>query len=215
MANDVIKTMPTGAFLFDLDGVLIDTETTYSGIWRDIEKQFPTGVENFDKVIKGTTLEDILSRYFSGEGVREKVEKLLYEAEDKMRYTYCPYALDLLAILNAEGIPCAMVTSSDDKKMDHLRREMPELIPLFSTIIDGSQVTRSKPDPEGYLSAAAKLGVDSQDCVVVEDSLQGVKAGRNAGAFVIGVAGTLPADTLAPHVDIVVHSLQEVLNRFI
>lgn len=201
------------AFLFDLDGVLIDTETTYSEIWRSIESHFPTGVPDFDKVIKGTTLEDILGNYFSDPGVRPKVEEMLLEAERNMRYSYCPGALDLLAVLNMEGIPCALVTSSDDVKMEHLWRQMPELRPLFKVIVDGTRVTRSKPDPQGYLMAAEKLGVDAGRCVVVEDSLQGVKAGKAAGAYVIGDVGTLPAEALAPYADLLVESLEELLHQ--
>lgn len=199
------------AFLFDLDGVLIDTESVYSEIWKDIESHFPTGIENFDKAIKGTTLEDILARYFNNPEVRPQVEAMLLEAEKNMRYRYCDGALDLLAVLNMEGIPCALVTSSDDVKMAHLWQQMPELKPLFKVIIDGTQVTRSKPDPQGYLMAAERLGIDPRKCVVVEDSLQGVKAGRAAGAYVIGDVGTLPAETLAPFADLLVESLEELL----
>lgn len=199
------------AFLFDLDGVLIDTESVYSEIWKDIERHFPTGIENFDKVIKGTTLEDILARYFNAPDVRPQVEAMLLEAERNMRYRYCDGALDLLAVLNMDGIPCALVTSSDDLKMTHLWKQMPELKPLFKVIIDGTQVTRSKPDPQGYLMAAERLGADPRKCVVVEDSLQGVKAGRAAGAYVVGDVGTMPADALAPFSNLLVESLRELL----
>lgn len=199
------------AFLFDLDGVLIDTESIYSEIWRDIESHFPTGIPNFDKVIKGTTLEDILSNYFDSPDVRPKVEEMLLEAEKNMQYRYCDSTLDLLAVLNMEGIPCALVTSSDDIKMAHLWQQMPELKPLFKLVIDGTQVTRSKPDPQGYLMAAERLGIASEKCVVVEDSLQGVKAGEAAGAYVVGVIGTLPGEVLEPHADRLVNSLKELL----
>ena len=77
-------------------------------------------------------------------------------------------------------------------------------------IIDGSQVVRSKPDPEGYLRAAAALGIKPEICAVLEDSLQGATAGRRSGAFVIGVVGTLSADILRPECDILVDSLARI-----
>ena len=177
------------AFLFDLDGVLIDTESVYSRIWSDIESHFPTGIDNFARVIKGTTLESILGNYFSAPDVRDKAEAMLHAAEEKMTYDLCRGAASLLASLRGRNVPVALVTSSDDEKMRLLAAQQPALVEGFDVIIDGSQVERSKPDPQGYLMAAQRLGVSPELCVVVEDSLQGVKAGRAAGAYVIGVAG--------------------------
>lgn len=71
-------------------------------------------------------------------------------------------------------------------------------------------MTRSKPDPQGYLMAADAIGVPIEDCAVVEDSLQGVKAGRKSGAFVIGVANTLPAEVLQPYSDVIVDNLSNL-----
>lgn len=198
------------AFLFDLDGVLIDTESVYSRIWSDIESHFPTGIENFARVIKGTTLESILSNYFSAPDVRRQAEAMLHAAEERMTYDLCPGAAAMLAGLKSRGVPVALVTSSDDEKMRLLAGQQPELVAAFDVVIDGSQVERSKPDPQGYLMAAGRLGVSGERCVVVEDSLQGVKAGKAAGAYVIGVAGTLPREEIKPYCDIVVDSLEEL-----
>lgn len=198
------------AFLFDLDGVLIDSEREYTRIWHEINESFPTGVVDFERKIKGTTLDDILTTYFPSAGIRADVEKLLYEKEQLMRYSYCDGAHDMLERLRDRGIPMALVTSSNDVKMSHIRVQLPELCGYFKSIIDGGMVRHSKPDPEGYLTAAAKLGVCPARCAVVEDSLQGVRAGKAAGAFVIGVAGTLPAETLEPECDLLVDRLHQV-----
>lgn len=196
--------------LFDLDGVLIDSESEYTKIWQRIERRFPTGVKDFPRVIKGTTLEDILARYFSGPGVRPQVEKMLLEEEQKMVYDYCPGARSLLQELQKREVPMALVTSSNCYKISHLRQCRPELESQFDFVVVGEMVSHSKPDPEGYLLAASKLGVEPRRCVVFEDSLQGVKAGKAAGAYVIGVVGTLPAETLAPFCDLLVNHLTEV-----
>lgn len=196
--------------LFDLDGVLIDSERMYTKIWEAIEQQWPTGVDNFAYKIKGTTLEDILDHYFPDEKVRAQVVRELYRLEGLMIYQPMPGAMELLDELRSRNIPVALVTSSNDLKMQHLWSDMPELKEKFDVIITGDEVTHSKPNPEGYLTAARRLGVDPHHCVVFEDSLQGVKAGKSAGAFVVGVAGTLKAEDIAPYADIVVSGVKEV-----
>ncbi|MDE5850063.1 MAG: HAD family phosphatase [Muribaculaceae bacterium] len=197
------------ACLFDLDGVLVDSERIYTKIWEAIEKQWPTGIENFAYNIKGTTLEDILERYFPEE-VRKDVTNELIRLEGMMIYGPMPGAIEFLDALKAKGIPIALVTSSNELKMDHLWHDMPGFKEKFDVIITGDEVNNSKPDPEGYLAAAAALGVDPRRCAVFEDSLQGVKAGKAAGAFVIGIAGTLKASDIQPFSDIVVNRVADI-----
>lgn len=196
------------ACLFDLDGVLVDSERLYSKIWEAIEVKWPTGVDNFAYKIKGTTLEDILNRYFPDPEIRKDVTKELYRLEGLMVYGPKAGAMDLLNEIRVSGIATALVTSSNGLKMAHLWKDMPELKGKFETIITGDEVCNSKPDPEGYLKAAAQVGADPKRCAVFEDSLQGVKAGKAAGAYVVGVAGTLKAEDIAPYCDIVVDTLE-------
>ena len=75
-------------FLFDLDGVLIDSEREYTRIWTDIDKAYPTGIENFALKIKGTTLDNILSTYYPEEEVKKNVKRMLDEEESAMKYDY-------------------------------------------------------------------------------------------------------------------------------
>ncbi len=195
--------------LFDLDGVLVDSERIYTKIWEAIERQWPTGIDNFAYKIKGTTLEDILERYFP-EDVREDVTKELIRLEGMMIYEPLPGAIEFLDALKQRGIPIALVTSSNGLKMAHLWNDMPGFEQKFDAIITGDEVKCSKPDPEGYLAAASALGVDPKRCAVFEDSLQGVKAGKAAGAFVIGIAGTLKAADIEPYSDIVVNAVADI-----
>lgn len=197
------------ACLFDLDGVLVDSERLYTKIWEAIEKQWPTGIENFPYRIKGTTLEDILEKYFP-EDIREDIANELLRLEGMMIYGPMEGALEFLDALRSRGIPIALVTSSNGHKMDHLWRDMPGFKEKFNVVITGDEVSRSKPDPEGYLAAAAALGVDPRRCAVFEDSLQGVKAGKAAGAFVIGISGTLKASDIKPFSDIVVNAVADI-----
>ena len=195
--------------LFDLDGVIIDSETEYSKIWRHINEVFPTGVPDLERVIKGCTLTSILTTYFP-ENQREEVKEMLYRLEGEMRYYYAPGGREILLRAREAGIPAALVTSSDDIKMSHLYEQIPELRGMFTAIVTAGDISRSKPDPEGYLMGAEAIGAVPGRCVVFEDSLQGVKAGKAAGAYTVGVAGTLPAEVLAPVADRVVPSLEEI-----
>ena len=184
-------------FLFDLDGVLIDSESEYSRIWSTVNKEFPTGVPDLEVKIKGCTLDKILDDYYP-------------ELEGKMRYVYLPGAENLLAGLRKAGIPAVMVTSSNDDKMRHLDEELPGIREYFQYIVTADMISKSKPDPEGYLKGASLIAKDIRRCVVFEDSLQGVKAGRSSGAYVVGVIGTLPRHVLEPYCDLLVHSLEEI-----
>lgn len=197
-------------FLFDLDGVLIDSETEYTRIWETIERSFPTGISDFARVIKGQTLDKILQENFPEVTVREQVTAMLYELEAKMRYRYCPGAEEFIKKIIDRGIPRAVVTSSNDYKMRHLYDDIPDFKANFPIIIDSSNVKRSKPDPEGYLLGARKIGIPIANCAVFEDSVQGVKAGRNAGAFVVGIVGTKTREELFNYCDILIDNLSEI-----
>ena len=198
-------TVPFGA-LFDLDGVLIDSETTYTHFWTEIDRIYPTGIENYALAIKGTTLPEIMKHYDDSR-VRADILRRITEFQESMTYELYPRVIDFLSMLRDSSVPMAIVTSSDDRKMAHLFRQHPGFQKLFDAIIDASMVTRSKPDPQGYLLGAEKIGVAPERCFVFEDSLQGLKAGRAAGAMVVGLATTYPAQKIAPLADKVIDGL--------
>lgn len=197
-------------FLFDLDGVLIDSERSYTRFWAGVDRLYPTGVEDFPRKIKGTTLNDILSRYFPDPEVRTIVEKMCWDEEKKIIFGYETGARELLIHLKQLGIPTALVTSSDGVKMANLWKQIPDLRSLLTAVIDAEAVTRSKPDPEGYLKGASALGLKPEHCVVFEDSLTGVKAGRASGSYVVGMSATLGRDAIQPYCDLVLDSLEEL-----
>lgn len=187
--------------LFDLDGVLVDSETLYTRFWTDMERRFPTGDPDYAVNIKGMTLTRILRNY--SEADRPAVVRAIHDFEDTMVYPVMPGVFEFVTALREAGAATAIVTSSDSVKMGYLFRQHPRLRELFDTVIDGSMVTRSKPDPQGYLMAASALGVDPARCIVFEDSIQGLEAARASGARVAGMATTFPADRIAPLSDIV------------
>lgn len=197
-------------FLFDLDGVLIDSERRYTRIWADIERAHPTGIPDFPRVIKGMTLFNILDTYFPDPEVTKDVRARLLRAEADMSFGYMPGAEKLLGELKALGLPVAMVTSSDNCKMDTLRRQLPDIYDYFTAVVDGNMVDQGKPHPAPYLKGAELLGVKPERCAVVEDALNGIRSGRAAGAYVVGMTDTLGHDAVAPLADEVHDSLAEI-----
>lgn len=213
----MIHRQKTG-FLFDLDGVIIDSEKVYTTIWNEIDSLFPTGVENFALRIKGTTLDNILNTYFHPENHRA-VTDILNEREHAMSYTCIPGSISFLAKLKELDITAILVTSSNKKKMSKLWRNLPDLRQYFAAIIDSDCVSHSKPHPEGYQKGVAAAGTEPQRCVVFEDSLQGMHAGKAAGCHVVGIRGTIDAALVESESDIAADSLgcispEEILAKF-
>lgn len=193
------------AALFDLDGVIIDSEGIYTGFWASIGREYslkPT----FAYDIKGTTLTDILAKHFPSDEVRQEVTRKIHEFEDTMKYSLFEGVIEFIAALRQTGMKTAIVTSSDDTKMSYLKRQQPELLSLFDVVITGSMVKKSKPNPEGYLLAARLVGENVTDCYVFEDSIQGVEAGSRAGATVIGVATTNTPELLKPFANDIIYN---------
>lgn len=198
------------AALFDLDGVLIDSESIYTVFWNRMNELFPTGIDNFAYVIKGTTLPQILDRYFPDPKVQAELRVYLKKQEAEMVYRIFPGVERFLRALKEKGIPTAIVTSSNDAKMKVLFDSLPGFRDYFDVVVTDTDVTRSKPDPQGYMLAAERLGVPSEHCVVFEDSRVGLEAGRRAGGKVVAVATTLTHEDIAGCGDIVIDSFEEL-----
>lgn len=198
------------AVLFDLDGVLVDSEGIYTEFWEEIDRRYPTGVKDFAHVIKGNTLARILGTYFPDESIRRSILVELKRQEEEMVYRLFPGVDRLVMSLKEASIPTAIVTSSNAAKMRHLFNAVPLLRDNIDIIITEEDVTNSKPNPEGYLKASERLGVDPSHAVVFEDSLAGIEAGRRTGAVVVGVATTNPRSTIENLADVTVNLASEM-----
>lgn len=192
--------------LFDLDGVLIDSESLYTGFWSGIDRDYPTGIPDFARFIKGSTLDKIMD-YFPSEQVRGDILDRIREFEKGMTYEMFDGVATFLDDLAANNMPAAVVTSSSDQKMEKVYAQLPGFRDRFAAIITGSMVSRSKPDPQGYLMGAEAIGCVPSDCYVFEDSMSGLQAGNAAGAIVVGLATTLPRQTLEGHAHRIIDSL--------
>ena len=185
--------------LFDFDGVVVDTEPIYDLFWNDAAKRYGLGIDNFADIIKGTTLPYILEKYFSGytEEFRQMVTKESTEYEKTMPLPPMPGSIEFIRMLKEHGVQIGLVTSSDNAKVKRAFGLL-HLDNLFDTLVTADRITQGKPDPMCYLLAAKDLNVSPEDCIVFEDSFNGLKAGMASGATVIGLATTNSREDIAP-----------------
>ena len=195
------------AALFDLDGVVFDTEPQYTVFWGAQCREFHPELPGLEHEIKGQTLDQIYDAWFSGP-LKEKqallTERLnVYEAS--MDYSYIDGFEAFIYNLRKQGVKTAVVTSSNQQKMDSVYRQHPEFKDLFDAILTSEDFDYSKPHPDCYLKAAARFDAEPEACVVFEDSFNGLKSGRAAGMRVIGLATTNKAEAIAPLCDKVIN----------
>lgn len=193
------------AVLFDLDGVVFDTEAQYSIFWGAACRRFHPEMPGLEHKIKGQTLTQIFDGFFADmpEAQREIVAGL-DDYEQQMTYNFIPGFLAFVAALRQQGVATALVTSSNQPKMQCVYRAHPDFGGLFDAVLTSEDFDESKPSPDCYLKAAARLGAGIGQCIVCEDSFNGLRAGRAAGMAVIGLATTNTRDSIAPFCDIVV-----------
>ncbi len=186
------------AALFDLDGTLVDTEGQYTGFWGTVGKEYVPDVEDFAYRIKGTTMTNIFATYFPADARRDEIVEKINAFERTMDFPLVAGAGEFVRDLKANGVKCAVVTSSNREKLSNVWRALPEFLRLFDAILTAEDFSASKPAPDCYLSAAAKLGIPAERCVVFEDAPNGLRSGVSAGMFTVGLTTGNPAETIAP-----------------
>jgi HAD superfamily hydrolase (TIGR01509 family) len=180
------------AVAFDMDGLLVDSEPLWflaeravmarlGADWAPADQQALVGGS------LGSTVEYLLAKatepadpVFVGRWLIERMVDLV----STRPLTVLPGAAELVREVQAAGLPHALVTSSEAAVVDAV---LGRLDIRFDAIISAADVTQTKPDPEGYLLAAAKLGVDPRRCIALEDSPNGVAAAEAAGFRVVAV----------------------------
>ena len=205
------------AALFDLDGVVFDTEPQYTVFWGMICRQYHPEHLGLEHEIKGSTLTQIYDRWFSGPLASERasITARLDDYEQQMHYDYITGFEALVADLHRHGVKTAVVTSSNIPKMESVYRYQPRFKELFDAILTSEDFSRSKPDPDCYLKAAARFNVSPEECIVFEDSFNGLKSGRAAGMRVVGLATTNSAEAIAPYSDIQITDYNGVDTAFL
>ena len=194
------------AALFDLDGVVFDTEPQYSVFWGKECRRYHPEIPGLENMIKGQTLMQIYDKWFSGPllNEQESITERLNEYEAHMNYDYIVGFERFIQEIRKQGVHTAVVTSSNQPKMDAVYRKRPEFKSFFDEILTSEDFTASKPAPDCYLQAAARFGLKHDECVVFEDSFNGLKSGRSAQMAVVGLATTNPAGEISPLADVVI-----------
>lgn len=205
------------AALFDLDGVVFETESQYSIFWGMIGREYHPEIPDFEYRIKGQTLVQIYDKYFSDDSVfahiegytdpkseQDKITARLNEFEQNMTYPYIPGVENFIQELKQNGVKCAVVTSSNIQKMLNVYKQHPEFKGYFDRVLTSEDFAKSKPDPDCYLKGAACFGALPSECVGLEDSFNGLKAVRAAGAFTLGLSTTNSAESITPYSDYVI-----------
>ncbi|WP_445430615.1 HAD family hydrolase [Chryseobacterium indoltheticum] len=199
------------AIIFDMDGVLINTEPQYENFWRTAAKKYNVYFEGFEKQIRGMTVKKLFEGQFRDIGNLEK-ENLLKEFkafEDQMYFPEIPGIATLLPHLKESKIKLGLVTSSDLEKLTRVITQK-NLDLYFDVMITANDVVDGKPSPECYLKAADKLGVEPVNCIVFEDSFAGISAARSAGMVVVGVSSSHSRSELVSECNNVVEDFQRI-----
>lgn len=176
------------AALFDLDGTLVETETQYTIFWGNTARKYRPDIPRLEYIIKGTTLVQIYNNYFPDPQWQAEITRGLDEFEGQMKFPFIPGAIDFLRDLKRNGVKLAVVTSSNMKKMEVAKREIPEMMSLFDRILTSEDFAASKPHPDCYIKGAEVFGCSTDECIVFEDAFTGLQAGMSSGIFTIGVA---------------------------
>lgn len=193
------------AALFDLDGVVFDTEPQYSVFWKARFDEYYPGSKNLEHEIKGQTLVQIYDHYFAGKPeVQANITGRLNDFETNMKFEYIAGLCSFIDNLKSHGVKTAVVTSSNKAKMESVYKQCPSIKDYFDVILTSEDFTRSKPFPDCYLKGAEVLGTVPDRCVVLEDSFNGLKSGRAAGMSLIGLATTNSAESISPFADMVI-----------
>ena len=194
------------AAIFDMDGLLIDSERAISAAWIAGARElgFKLEMSDFMRVI-GTAAQQSTAMLIEIMGSEEamrataaKAHALLPQAGGAPVFPLKTGALPLLEALRDAGIPCGVASSSSVDEIRH-RLGHVDVLKYFRCIAGGDEVTHGKPDPALYLLAAARLDVAPEDCIAFEDSENGARAAQAAGVRVVIVPDLKqpPADVAA------------------
>ena len=186
--------------IFDMDGLMFDTERMWATFWEPalaaLGLEYKEGLAEAERGTAGETSRNIVRQFYGEDCDANAIINSLHRVADEEFQKPVPKkpGLDeLLAWLDEQHIPMAVASSS---RMDVIQRNLDNwgMRSYFSVLASGQQVTRSKPDPEIFLTAAKALGTTPAETLVLEDSYNGVRAGARGGFVTVMVPDLAPAD---------------------
>ena len=204
------------AAIFDMDGLILDSERTVLSIWEQIGEKYgfsnirEYGISVIGKNKKATI--DEFARVYGEPGDRyERELREIYNglaAEGKVPLK--PHTIELLSSMKNAGMKIAIASSSTREEVTS-QMEMLGALPYFDTCVCGDQVTKSKPDPEIFLLACDALGIKPEEGVGLEDSFNGVRSCKASGLYTIMVPDIIqPDDEMKDLADVILPSLKDV-----
>jgi beta-phosphoglucomutase family hydrolase len=202
--------------LFDLDGVLIDSSPFHFASWVKLGEEvgFTMTPELFRQTF-GQRNDAILRRFFS-DATDEQIaiwserKEALYRQLAAGKLTPLPGARELVRALKGAGFRLAIASSTPRQNIAFALEQI-GMADVFDALVGAEDVTKGKPDPEVFLTAAKRLGVPPERCLVFEDAIAGVIAAKRGGMKCIAVTTTNPRDALVEAgADLVVDSLSEL-----
>ena len=208
--------MRVAAVIFDMDGLMVDTEPLYQTAWQQAASElgYELGDELYATFVGRPTdacealLVAQLGLSFPLDRFRERWPALWRDEVHRVGVQPKPGLWDVLAFVEAQRLPAAVATSSEAEFADATLREA-GLMHRFAAIVSRDQVERGKPEPDIYLEAARRLGVTPADCVAFEDSEAGICAVQRAGMIGILVPEGQPSPAAARAASRVVATLHE------
>ncbi|KGL63866.1 beta-phosphoglucomutase [Polaribacter sp. Hel1_85] len=183
-------------FIFDLDGVIVDTAKYHYLAWKKLANhlgfEFTKEQNELFKGVSRKRCLEILLEIGKREATQEEFDTWMVEKnvdylefiENMDESEILPDVPKILEFLKNNNIPIALGSASKNAQPI---LEKVNLLHYFDTIVDGNNVTKAKPDPEVFLLAAKQLGVDANDCVVFEDAVAGIQAANAAKMISIGI----------------------------
>ncbi len=190
------------AILFDMDGVVIDTEAAVTVFWERLAAQHGITLTeaDFDTYIYGRPAGQTMDAVFPKltEAERAAVFADAYAYETNQEYIVVPGVIDLLRALKANDIPAALVTSGERFKVAEVFRQL-EIGDLFNAVVTAEDIPKGKPHPACYLLGAKRIDTPAERCLAFEDSVSGVQAAVAAGTSCIGIRPARTAVGLLPH----------------
>lgn len=196
------------AVLFDMDGTLVDSDAVVDRSWGRWATEYGLVPAEVLAVAHGNPAAATVAHFLPELSAEERVVAWTrvfdLEVADVEGVVAKPGAVELIATLDRRGTPWAVYTSAP-AQLAKVRLSAAGIAPSVLVTVD--DVSRGKPDPEGYVRAAELLGVPVTECLVVEDTVVGLSAGRASGALTAGLKG-IPADVQLPDL----HHLNNLLQ---
>ena len=210
--------MDINAVIFDMDGVIFDTESLYLKHWCSIFSKYGYEMtkENYLLVMgrgRKVVKEKFLSIYGENLPIDNMYKEKDYELSKYIEENEVPIkegTYELLEFLKVNGYKVALATSAKrGRAMKHLKDSRFEN--YFDVIITGEDIEKTKPNPEIFLKALERLNIEPKKAIVIEDSIAGIKAAKNAGIFAIHVPDLKePDEEIIKEADIIASNLLEV-----